>query len=329
MKDSFRQELAELVHEEVSRLDDAERFALRKRRRRGRVSGFRQRLRRYWGDSLDALEELVATCAELGDKVAQAHQRDTHLFAALELLRSRAVQVAWEVHALVSAGYADGAYARWRTLHEIAVVSEFLGKFGEDAAQRYLDHAQIKNRKVIREYNECQERLGYPPIPQLEIDRSEGLRAKLLEQYGKDFGNEWGWASQDCGKADPSFFDIRAAADYGHWKAHFGMANHAVHGGPHGILFRLGHPLGSKPMSLSGPSLVGLGDPIDASSISLMHATFAFVSAIRSPKSIDLELELSITAEIKLVSLVCSRIASTALDASRVIDRKFGRPTQL
>lgn len=329
LSESIEKELHEALAHRVAELCNQERLNTRKGRRRKRVSGFRHRLLHRWGDALDALEELIATCAELGDQVGSAHATQTQLFAALELLRTRAVQVAWEVHSLARAGYADGAYARWRTLHEIAVVSEFLRLFGEDVATRYFEHAHIKNRKVMREYNECQERFGYPPIPQSEIEQSEQARQELLRRYGEAFGEEWGWAAEACGKAKPSFFDLREAAGYQHWKAHFGMANHAVHGGPHGVLFRLGHPLNSDPAPLSGPSLVGLGDPIDAASISLMHTTFSFVSAVRSQSERDTELtlELEITAAIKLIPMLADRVAVKATQASRAIEKEFGRGT--
>ena len=315
---------ADLVKERVAQLADPNLVRQRKSRRTGRVANFRRRLRRRWGEALDTLEELVATCAELGDLVSLAHYDDTQLFLALQLLRNRAVQVGWEVHTLAKSGYADGAYGRWRTLHELAVVSEFLCVFGEDAATRYLEHAAVKNRRVIREYNECQNRLGYPRIPQAEIDHSVRLKNQLLHKYGREFGNEWGWAAKACGKRNPSFFDLRESAGYAHWKAHSGMANHAVHAGPHGILFRIGHPLGSEPLPLSGPSLVGLGDPIDACAISEMHATFAFVSAIRKEDDVQLEGELEITALIQHVSILAKETGNLVELASERVEREFG-----
>ena len=56
---------------------------------------------------------------------------------------------------------ADGAMARWRTLDEIAVVSFFVQKHGEDLAERYTVHQHIESWKAAERYNECRERLGY------------------------------------------------------------------------------------------------------------------------------------------------------------------------
>lgn len=312
------------VQDRVQQLRKAERLKLRRKRRESRAKRIRGRLNRYWRDALDSLGELVATCAELGDLVMRAHAADTNLFRALELLRTRAVQIGWEVLELASAGYADGAYARWRTLHELAVVSEFLKKFGEDAATRYLEHAHIKNRKVIREYNECCNRLGYTPVPQTEIDRSDEVKDQLLRRYGPDFGNNWGWAAEACGVPDPSFFDLRQAAGYAHWKAHYGMANHAIHAGPHGVFFRLGHPLNSDPLPLPGPSLVGIGTPLDAAAISVMHVTFSFISAVRTEPGGDLDQELEITSSIQFIADLASQIQEQVLQASQVVEDEFG-----
>lgn len=316
--------IADMLEERVTELADVGYLEHRKRRRTARRTGFRRRLRRRWGDALDTLEELVATCAELGDQVAQNHHDDSQLFLALELLRNRAVQVGWEVHTLASSGYADGAYGRWRTLHELAVVSEFLREFGEDVAVRYFEHAHVKNRRVICEYNQCQERLGYPRIPQAEVDRSERLKDDILQRYGRNFRNEWGWAAEACGNPNPTFVDLREKAGYEHWKAHFGMANHALHAGPHGVLFRLGHPLGSDPLPLSGPSLVGLGSPIDASAISLMHVTFSFVSAVRKESDLHVESELETTGLIKFITTLAKRTSEQVKAASERIEREFG-----
>jgi len=278
-----------------------------------------------WGEALATLEELIASCAELGDLAAQLQAEESELFFALKLLRARACQVAWEVHALASSGYADGAYARWRTLHEIAVVIEFLRKKGNPAAVAYLEHAQIKNRKILREYNECQRELSYEPIPESDIESAEQKKKELLKKYGDEFAEDYGWASPFCTNKYPSFVDIRRESGYGHWKAHFGMANHAVHAGPHGVLFRLGHPLDSKPAPLIGPSLLGLADPLHATAISVMHATFSYVTQLRDPTRETIGQALSLTSRMKYISQLSSRVGALASKAHDHMEAKYGR----
>ena len=297
----------------------------RRSRRDARRAWFNRRIRRQWGRALDSLEELIAVSAESGDLVAREHCNASHLFAAQELLRQRACQVAWEVHLLCARGYADGAYARWRTLHEIAVVIEFLHKFGESAAERYLQHVHVKNRKVLREYEECQRELRYPPLTGEEVGRSEAKKREVIAAYGDDFGNEYGWAATDCKVANPTFFHVRQAAGYAFWKAHYGMASHAVHAGPHGILFRLGHPQGADAAPLSGPSLMGLCDPIDATAISVTHATFAFFQSVRRLEQESLESNLEYTARIKYISTLGRRISELASRAQQRVEGRYGK----
>jgi hypothetical protein len=321
--ETISETVAAAVAERVEELSRHDRLKLRRERREQRVQQFRERLRQFWLDSLDSFEEFVASCAELGDLVAREYAKETNLCAALELLRTRAVQIGWEVHALASAGYADGAYARWRTLHELAVVTEFLRKFGEDVATRYLEHAHIKNRKVIREYNECCTQLGYPPIPETEINSSEDMKNEVVARYGPDFGNEWGWAADACSNSDPSFFDLRRVSGYAHWKAHYGMANHAIHAGPHGVLFRLGHPLNSEPLPLSGPSLIGIGTPLDAAAGALMHTTFSFVGALQTEPDGDLDLGLEVTSSIQFIAAIAGQLQQHVLRESKVVQKHF------
>jgi len=297
----------------------------RRSRRNARRAQFNRRIRRQWGRALDTLDELIAVSAESGDLVAREYSNNTFLFTAQELLRQRACQVAWEVHGLCAAGYADGAYARWRTLHEIAVVMEFMHKFGEPAAERYLHHVHVKNRKILREYEECLRELRYPPLTGEEVGLSELKKNEVISKYGHDFGNEYGWAATDCKTADPTFFHVRQAAGYSFWKAHYGMANHSVHAGPHGVLFRLGHPQGARPAALSGPSLMGLCDPLDATAISLTHATFAFFQSVRRVDRESLESNVEHTARIKYIRSLARQVSELASRAQDRVERHYGK----
>lgn len=297
----------------------------RRRRRDARRAQFNRRIRRQWGRALDTLDELIAVSAESGDLVAGEYSNSTCLFTAQELLRQRACQVAWEVHIICARGYADGAYARWRTLHEIAVVMEFLHKFGEAAAERYLQHVHVKNRKVLREYEECQRELRYPPLTGEEVGRSEAKKKDVISRSGHDFANEYGWAATDCKIANPTFFHVRQAAGYSFWKAHYGMASHSVHAGPHGILFRLGHPQGARAAPLPGPSLMGLCDPLNATAISLTHATFAFFQSVRRVDRESLENNVEHTARIKYISRLGKRVSELASRAQDRVERRYGK----
>ncbi|NJM53745.1 MAG: hypothetical protein HC846_10380 [Blastocatellia bacterium] len=68
-------------------------------------------------------------------------------FEVLLSLYARACLVSSEILVLLKAGFPDGSHARWRTLHEIAVVAMFIEKHGKEVAERYLLHEYVEDYK--------------------------------------------------------------------------------------------------------------------------------------------------------------------------------------
>src|SRR5687768_1971065 len=84
-------------------------------------------IRRVWGKPLDTLAELTVRCSRLGAEVRSGKALNLREHA-LTLLWARGCQVAFAIHTLLEAGFADDAHGRWRTLHELNVVAQFLGE---------------------------------------------------------------------------------------------------------------------------------------------------------------------------------------------------------
>jgi len=63
--------------------------------------------------------------------VPKAAAQNDYQFEALVRLQAGAARVAGEIYALLLSGYASGAHARWRTLHEIAVTALFIAQRGQ------------------------------------------------------------------------------------------------------------------------------------------------------------------------------------------------------
>ena len=98
------------------------------RRQEKELRGFRDRLARRWREPLGGLGMMLTIAREFGEaaglRLQKAHEEeDRHLVAVLVRLHARACQVADEVLTLIAAGFAEGAIARWRTLHEIAITA--------------------------------------------------------------------------------------------------------------------------------------------------------------------------------------------------------------
>lgn len=247
-------------------------------------SKFRRRMRNQWGAAIDRLQMCLTVARELGTSANTALRTDQaeppgHLGDVMTRLHARACQITEEVASLLASGFADGAIARWRTLHEIAVVASFLRESGEQLARRYTEHQVIESYRAAVDYQACCERLGYEPMSDEEVEEMAGAREDLLQSYGREFDSAYGWAAEAVGKPRPTFRDIEEATGIDHYRAHYRMASHNIHANPKGVFFRLGLVKEAR-LLLAGPSDAGLAEPGQSTAISLMQVTAA-VSLLR------------------------------------------------
>lgn len=56
----------------------------------------------------------------------------------MQHIQGRALQQFIEIITLMKNGFADGAYARWRSMYEIAIVSAFITEKGEAVAEAFI-----------------------------------------------------------------------------------------------------------------------------------------------------------------------------------------------
>ena len=122
----------------------------------------------------------------------------------------RACQVTDEIICLLENGFADGAMARWRTLHEIAVVAAIISRHGEDIAQRYLAHQAVESKRAMNKYLDCCQQLGYRPLPAREVRKIANAYDVAIATYGEPFKSHYGWAAEHLKKKRPTFADLEA-----------------------------------------------------------------------------------------------------------------------
>lgn len=89
---------------------------------------FEQGINNRWGKPLELLERFIIWSNETGQSINEEHrfeaaQDQDFVFDALVRLHARATQVAMEIHYLLTAGFADGAFARWRSLYELSIIT--------------------------------------------------------------------------------------------------------------------------------------------------------------------------------------------------------------
>ena len=284
--DSWLPDLIETATGDLSRkiLADLKRkWRAESRRQRRELAGFRKRLDERWKLPLEGLRMLLTISQELGDSVTQEIRQSPdaskrkHLIDVMLRSHARACQITGEIICLLEGGFADGAMARWRTLHEVAIVAFFVAAHGEDLAERYVLHNAVESKRAAASYEKCHQRLGYEPLEQSEVKAVQSLYDAVIARFGPDYGKgNCGWAAHHLKKAKPTFSDIERAAGIDHLRAHYRMASHNVHANPKGVFFKLGL-LDESQVLLAGPSNAGLADPGHGAALSLTHVSAELV----------------------------------------------------
>ncbi len=241
----------------------------------------------------------------------QRSQSKTFTVEVQTRLHARACQIAREVLTLLSAGFADGAMARWRALHEVAVVSLFIGS-DEDLAERYRLHEAAESLRAAHQYRDHTDRLGLEPMEEEEILTLERDVAMLNERFGHGYSTGYGWAAKKLRQTGKkvTFGQIEEAAELGHCRPYYRLASHNVHANPKGVFFRLGlvEQFGTL---LAGASNYGLADPGQNTAVSLGQATTALAS---------LEPTLDDIVALKVVLLMVSQIPESFARVQRDIE---------
>jgi hypothetical protein len=251
------------------------------RRQHEQLGGFRSRLHARWGPAIDSLRMLLVISREYGESLneeirATPSENPRYSVEVLTRLHARACQVVEEIVSLLSAGLADGAMARWRTLHEIAVVALFISKKGDDVAERYMLHQDVESLLAAQRYQKCYEQLGYDAIEPEEMKVIQEKYDATVGRFGTGFESDFGWAGAAVGKTRPKFSDLEDSVGLDHWRAHYRLAANNVHANPKGTFFKLGL-LTETDILLAGPSNAGLADPGQAAAISLVQICSALL----------------------------------------------------
>jgi len=109
-------------------------------------------------------------------------------FKAISLIHGRGCHIATEIWHLLRGGFSDGAEARWRTLYELSIISEFILLIGEDIGKRYLAYESVEIYKfynaVINNYESLDDDLD----PEIRIDYEKAKKTfyvakKDVESY--------------------------------------------------------------------------------------------------------------------------------------------------
>lgn len=228
-----------------------------------------------WAEALDLLQGLIV----ISDEAAQGYLERSDKYSENDLtqnllvrLHAKANQISKEIFYLIRHGFADGAQARWRSLHEIAVVCSFIAQHGNSVAERYVQHESVEVYKAAKQYNEFYARLGAEKIDDSEMELIEKDYLELIDKYGKNYASDYGWAAMALNLRRPTFRDIEASVELDHIRPYYKSASANIHANPAGVFKRLGL-FPEEDILLAGPSGIGLSDPAQSTVVSLTQIT--------------------------------------------------------
>lgn len=198
---------------------DAEASNLRRQERRTRL-GFEKRLMRRWGKAIDLYDLFLIVARELGEDFNREHRPQAvedqdYVFEALTRIHARSCLIASEIRALMITGHASGALARWRSLHELAVVAYFVREHGDEVAERYMLHEVIQSAKQSDKYERYHKALGYEPQEPVERQKILDARKELIARFGAAYARDYRWASGVLAE-HPTFERIEEAVGLAH-----------------------------------------------------------------------------------------------------------------
>lgn len=267
--------LAEVLPQMAKLLRRAATAQLRKERKD--VLGFQKRNFHRWKPAFDLIEIIWEISQDLGGTFnnkfrPEAAKAKDCTFEALTNLHARALLVAKESICLMKNGFADGALARWRTLHELNVIAVFLANRSQKTAFLYLASFDFQALKAARQLQVFSARAKIAPFSTTELDAMEARCASLRASLGTDLSKDYSWASSDL-SGRVTFGRIEEAVGMDHWRPRFRWSSQHTHGGHRPALGSLGTAEAKIPVLLVGESNSGMVDPLQMVAISLVHVT--------------------------------------------------------
>lgn len=246
--------------------------------RRAQQRGFVSRNMRRWRRGFDKLERLIVMSEELGEAMShalgpEAVANNDPIFEAVISLHARAVLISREILCLMTNGFPDGALARWRTLHEVAIISEFISQNGPTIAGRYLAHRHWLAHERARSYEKHRVRANLGPIEPDVLQALQNRAEAVLRQYGSTMKSDYGWAAPAINSQRPKLTDLEVAVGLDHWRPRYRWATTQTHGSYLEPLEGLGTAEAKEAIRLVGRSNSGMTDPGHMAAITLNLAT--------------------------------------------------------
>jgi hypothetical protein len=228
-------------------------------------------------DALDSIDPFVEFNAWIGQTFYSKYRKlynnyNDHLkIDTLIEIHCRACQIAAEIRLLVRNGYADGAMARWRSLHELCITFLFLYDNDHEVLQMYLDYEVIESYDKMIQYDDSLPKIGWTPISKKIRKNLEDQRAQLILKYGKEFIKSYGWTMKILPQGQRHIRGIENFVQQDHLRGVYSWASENVHAGVSGNKKRLGLSKRNSKKLLRGSSPDGIFDPVQFTTYTLVE----------------------------------------------------------
>jgi len=271
--------------------------------RRAMHAGFKERNLERWKAGLDCFEILLAVAEEIAEEFNEEHRPEAvkeqnFKFEAVVSLHAKALLIARELICLLEGGYADGALARWRSLHEVAVTANFIAEQNNETAERFLISWRAQAFKAMLQYQKFVEKTGERPFTEDELAGAKKDYDQIITRFGESMRHQYGWASEALSDKKPTFDRLERSVKFDHFRPYYGWASQHVHPNfvPPERLLGLSENKNSELIFLIGPSNSGLADPAIHAARSLLQATAAL--GVSSYSTFDFIVEMHIMAKL-------------------------------
>lgn len=244
---------------------------------------FQRRLFKAWRAPMLRLDAMLVCSLEISSEINEEYRRgevvNPNQLNVATRLHARAIHIAKEISHLLKGGYADGAMARWRSLHETVVIASFLSEGDEQLSVRFSDYQAVERLKAARIYVNHQDFLDFERISPEQIAKYEVEVDELCQKYGINFRKDYGWACEKfLNPKRITFRDIEESVKLHFLRVHYGFASKSVHSGIDSIGYKLGLSMSGEDILLAGPSNEGLIEPFQCASLSICQATAALIA---------------------------------------------------
>lgn len=281
--------------------------------RRKLFSEFCKRNHDRWNVAFDLLETFIVICTEAGEEFNNSYRstavkENNLVFDTVVRHHARACHISQEILCLLKSGFADGAHARWRALHEVTVTAMFIAKHGQECAERFYWHDIVESYKGMIQHKEYEHRLNEKGNSEQEILQCKKLYDEVINKYGKSFKESYGWASNFITNKHVNFADIEKDVSLDHMRPYYKWASQNIHAGAKGINNKLGMCESTEDLLLVGQSNSGMTDPAHSSAISLAQITTALLNIEPNiDRVVTLKIILEMEKEIGEAFLKCNK----------------------